>query len=83
MWLITGGLDLVMVAVYWIALKLRKIYYVSYWAIFYFLYHSVAVVCVYKGWVPNAWLAHSKDIMENSILMCFIGANAIPLLDFK
>jgi hypothetical protein len=82
-WTITGGLDMVLIAGLWILVKVGKAGYTSYLTVPFFVYHSAAVVCVYNEWLPQYLLNYSKEEMANSILLCFVMVNAVPLVDFK
>ena len=74
-WMVTASLDLLVLAYFWLVIKIDKAYYCSFGAVAYFLCHSMAVVCVYKGWLPESWQSYSKYLLPNSILISFIAVN--------
>ncbi len=81
-WVIVGCFDMVLLAFYWILRWLKKEEFYTF-AIPYFIYNSICVVCVYNGWLPQSWQGYSKSYQQNTILLSFVVANAIPLIDFK
>jgi hypothetical protein len=82
-WMVTGVLDMLLVATLWILLKKGKSAYSISCALIYFFYHVFAVVCVYKEWLPTQWNSNSKSLLDGSILITFIAVNSIPLSDFR
>ena len=74
---------MVIVASLWILAKMKKAGYSSYLAIPFVFEHALAVVCVYNEWLPKSWIGASKQELSNSLLLCFVMGNSVPLVEFK
>ena len=81
--LITGGLDILFALTTWILVKIRKAHYSSWLAVPFFLYHTLAVVFVYKEWLPNYFNRYPKVNTDYMILLSFITLNSVPLTNYK
>ena len=81
--IITGALDVLLLSFDWFCVKIGKSQYCTRTIFIYFLYHALAVVCVYKEWTPAYFNSYPKDNVETMILLTFMVSNAVPFSDFK
>ena len=81
--IITSG---IMIALWFVILIFKwmgKLELATYLTVPYMLGHTVATVCVYKGWLVGALQRPNKDIFDFQILLNFILINAIPLIEIR
>ena len=80
---VTGGLDLLLIVIHQVCYRTGRTKYITRTVLPYFVYHSVAIVCVYKKWVPASFDGYPNLYVDDMILLSFILVNSVPLIDFK
>jgi len=55
----------------------------TYLCVPYLLFHAVASVCCYRGWLPPKLQIPNKDIFDFQILVNFIFINVLPLIEIR
>ena len=81
--LITNGIDILFTIILWTLVKSGKSYLCRWTTVPFFFSHSMAIVCVYKDWLPDYFNRYPKANTENMIMLMFIAVNAVPLINFK